>query len=243
MLAGIFDDFSFGQGVSDAWSRVATIAPKVLAFVAILIIGRIVAGILAKAFRRVLDRIGFNRVVERAGLTNPLSTAKLGPSAFVAKLGYYALMLIVVQTAFAAFGANNPVSMTLQRIVAYLPRVFVAIAILVVGGFVARAVRDLLGDMLDDVAQGQLMAKAGSIGVMVIAGFAALSQLQIAPAIINGLFYAMLAVVVGSAIVAVGGGGIAPMRRQWERTLHRMGADDTVDLTRHDAPTRHESNV
>ena len=40
--------------------------------------------------------------------------------------------------------------------------------------------------------------------------FAALNQLQIAPAIVTGLFYAVLAVVVGSAIVAIGGGGILP---------------------------------
>jgi hypothetical protein len=45
----------------------------------------------------------------------------------------------------------------------------------------------------------------------------ALSQLQIAPAIVNALFYAMLAIIVGSAVVAVGGGGIRTMQRYWER--------------------------
>ena len=52
--------------------------------------------------------------------------------------------------------------------------------------------------------------------------FAALNQLSIAPAIINGLFYALLAVVTGSAIVAIGGGGIVPMRAQWEKALGRL---------------------
>jgi hypothetical protein len=38
---------------------------------------------------------------------------------------------------------------------------------------------------------------------------------------VTGLFYAMLAIIVGSAIVAVGGGGIKTMQRYWERTADR----------------------
>jgi hypothetical protein len=51
--------------------------------------------------------------------------------------------------------------------------------------------------------------------------FAALNQLQIAPAIVNATFYAVLAIIAGSAIVAIGGGGVQPMRARWERTLQR----------------------
>ena len=57
--------------------------------------------------------------------------------------------------------------------------------------------------------------------VKVVGVFAALNQLQIAPAIVNGLFYAALAIVAGSAIIAIGGGGIAPMQQRWQRALQR----------------------
>ena len=52
--------------------------------------------------------------------------------------------------------------------------------------------------------------------------FAALNEINIAPAIINGIFYAILAIIAGSAIVAIGGGGIVPMRSRWEKTLGRL---------------------
>ncbi len=52
--------------------------------------------------------------------------------------------------------------------------------------------------------------------------FAALNQIEIAPAIVNGLFYAILAVIAGSAIIAIGGGGITPMRAKWEQALNRV---------------------
>jgi hypothetical protein len=48
-----------------------------------------------------------------------------------------------------------------------------------------------------------------------------LDELRIAPAIVTGLFYALLAVIAGSAIIAIGGGGIAPMRQRWEEALRR----------------------
>ncbi len=45
------------------------------------------------------------------------------------------------------------------------------------------------------------------------------NELQIALAIVNGLFYALLAIVVGSAVIAIGGGGLVPMRDRWKNVL------------------------
>jgi predicted Holliday junction resolvase-like endonuclease len=55
--------------------------------------------------------------------------------------------------------------------------------------------------------------------------FAALDQLSIAPLIVTGLFYAVLAVVVGVSIVALGGAGIQPLREYWQRALERLEAE------------------
>ena len=71
------------------------------------------------------------------------------------------------------------------------------------------------------MSYGKAVAGVASAAIMATGLFAALSQLQIAPAIVNGLFYAVLAIVVGSAIIAIGGGGIAPMRRRWDAVLDR----------------------
>ncbi len=38
----------------------------------------------------------------------------------------------------------------------------------------------------------------------------------------NGLFYAALAIIVGSSVIAIGGGGITPMRTQWEKALSKI---------------------
>src|SRR4030095_6849375 len=76
---------------------------------------------------------------------------------------------------------------------------------------------DLLSNLLSSVSGGPIMAKGAGIAILVFGAFAALDQLQIAPRIVTGLWYAILAIVVGSAVVAIGGGGIKTMQRSWER--------------------------
>jgi len=87
----------------------------------------------------------------------------------------------------------------------------------VIAAAIARAVTDLLSNLLGTVQGGQVLAKGAGIAILVFAIFAALDQLNIAPRIVTGLWYALLAAVVGSVIVAVGGGGIRTMQRYWER--------------------------
>jgi hypothetical protein len=91
----------------------------------------------------------------------------------------------------------------------------------VIAAAVAKAVTDLLASLLSAMQGGQLIARGAGIAILVFAAFAALDQLQIAPRIVTGLWYAILAAVVGSAIVAVGGGGIRTMQRYWDQTASR----------------------
>jgi hypothetical protein len=210
----------FQGGIERAWSNVATFVPKLAAALVILLVGYLVAKALASILNKVLERVGFDRMVERGGVRQVLARSKYDPSDLLARLVFWTIMLFVLQLAFGVFGAN-PISDLLRGLIAYLPNVFVAIVILVIAAAVARAVTDLVANLLGAMQGGQLLAKGAGIAVLVFAAFAALDQLQIAPRIVTGLWYALLAGVVGSVIVAVGGGGIRPMQRYWERAAGR----------------------
>jgi Conserved TM helix len=164
--------------------------------------------------------VGFDRVVERGGVRQVLARSRYDPSDIPAKLVFWTIMLFVLQLAFGVFG-SNPISELLRGLIAYLPNIFVAILIIVVAAAIARAVTDLLANLLSAMQGGQLIANGAGIAILVFAAFAALDQLQIAPRIVTGLWYAILAAVVGSVIVAVGGGGIRTMQRYWEQTASR----------------------
>jgi Conserved TM helix len=210
----------FRAGLGDAWSNVAEFLPKLVGFLLILIIGYFIAKAITKVLGKVLERVGFDRAVERGGVGRALARSKYDASSLLAKVAFYALMLFVLQLAFGVFGPN-PVSSMIHGVIAYLPNVFVAIVIVVIGAAVGAAVKEIVEASIGGLSYGRGLALGAGTAVLVIAMFGALDQLNVAPAIVTGLFYALLAIVVGSAVVAVGGGGIPTMRRYWERAANR----------------------
>jgi prepilin signal peptidase PulO-like enzyme (type II secretory pathway) len=206
----------FQGGVTSAWSNVITFVPKLVAALLIILVGYLLAKVIASVLNKVLERVGFDRAVERGGVRQALARSKYDPSDIIAKLAFWLIFLVSLQIAFGVFGPN-PISDLLQGLIAYLPNVLVAIVIIVVAAAIAKAATDLGSNLLSSVSGGQVMAKGAGIAVLVFGAFAALDQLQIAPRIVTGLWYAILAIVVGSAVVAVGGGGIKTMQRYWER--------------------------
>src|ERR671917_445935 len=179
----------FQGGITSAWSNVITFVPKLAAALLIILVGYLIAKVIASVLNKVLERVGFDRAVERGGIRQALARSKYDPSDIIAKLAFWLIFLVSLQIAFGVFGPN-PISDLLQGLIANLPT---------------------------SVSGGQVMAKGAGIAVLVFGAFAALDQLQIAPRIVTGLWYAILAIVVGSAVVAIGGGGIKTMQRYWER--------------------------
>lgn len=210
----------FGQGVEDAWSTVATFVPKLLAFLLILLIGWLIAKAVEKILDKVLERVGFDRWVERGGIKRALANSKYDASSVLGRLVYYAILLFTLSVAFGVFGPN-PISTYLGAVIGYLPKLFVAILILVIASAIAAAVKGLIENTLGGLSYGKVLANAASVLILVIGVTAALNQLQIATAVVNAVLYAALAAIAGIAIVAVGGGGIKPMQQRWERALTR----------------------
>jgi Conserved TM helix len=211
----------FKQGIGDAWTNVATFIPKLVGFLLILVIGYFIAKVLARMLNSILERVGFDRAVERGGIKKALERSKYDASDMLAKIVFYVGMLFVLQLAFGVFGPN-PISDLVKGVIAYLPNVFVAIVIVVVGAAIAAAVKEIVEASLGGLSYGRTLALGAGSAVLVIAAFAALDQLEIAPTIVNGLFLAMLAIIVGSSVVAIGGGGIRTMARYWDRASQRL---------------------
>lgn len=210
----------FGRGVEDAWSTVATFIPKLLAFLLILLVGWLIAKAVEKILDKVLERVGFDRWVERGGIKRALTNSKYDASSILGRIVYYAILLLTLSVAFGIFGPN-PISDYLGLVIAYLPRLFAAILILVIAAAIAAAVKTLIESTLGGLSYGRILANAASVLILVVGVTAALNQLQIAPAVVNAVLYAALAAIAGIVIVAVGGGGIRPMQQRWERALAR----------------------
>lgn len=210
----------FQDGLGDAWGSIATFLPKLVGFLLILIIGYLIAKAISKGLDRVLERVGFDKVVERGGVGKALESSKYDASAVLGKIVFYALFLFVLQLAFGVFGPN-PISDLISGVIAYLPNIFVAIVIVVIGAAIAAAAKEVVEASLGGLSYGRGLAFAASALILGVALFAALDQLNIAEDIVTGLFYAILAIMVGSAVIAIGGGGIKTMSQYWERAAQK----------------------
>ncbi|MFB1299325.1 hypothetical protein ACAG24_027855 [Mycobacterium sp. pW049] len=208
------------DALNDMWRSVATFAPKLVAFLLILIIGLIVAKLISKAVDKILERVGFDRAVERGGVKRALANSRYDASTIAGKIVYYALVLFVLQLAFGVFGPN-PISVLLTGVIAFLPKLFVALVIVVVASAIAAAVRDLLSNSLSGLSYGRLLANLASIFILGLGVIAALNQIGIALTVTLPVLITILATIGGILIVGVGGGLIKPMQGRWENYLQK----------------------
>jgi hypothetical protein len=216
--------FDVAGSLEPVFTNVMSFIPRFLGFLAILIIGYLVAKAIAKVVSKVLTKVGFDRWVERGGVKKALARSEYDASDILAKIAFYAIFLFVLQMAFGVFGPN-PISDLLFAVIAFLPNVFSAIVIVVIAAAIAAAVKEIVAASLGGLSYGNTLANVASLAIIAIGVFAALNQLEVAEAIVNGLFYAALAIVAGSAIIAIGGSGIRPMQRKWEDALETYDAE------------------
>jgi hypothetical protein len=221
-------DIDINTGLQEAWQNVATIVPKLLAFFLILLIGWFIAKALSKLTNALLERVGFDGWVERGSLKEAFARNNTDASDLVAVLVFWIVFLITLQLAFGIWGPN-PISDLLEGLIAYIPRIVAAVVILVIAAAVAKVLTDILRPTLGAVEGGDWIARAAGVAVLVIGVFAALDELQIAPAIVVGLFYALLAVIVGALIVAFGGGGI-PIAREYLQRWRAKGEVKAAEI-------------
>ncbi|MEU1758191.1 hypothetical protein ACFYPF_08880 [Micromonospora sp. NPDC005223] len=209
---------------TDFWRSVLLFVPRAIAFIAILVVGWLIARAVLKIVDAALERVGFDRAVERGGIKRALERTKYDASDILAKLAYYAVLLFTLQFAFGVWGPNA-ISDLIRGVVSWLPRAFVAIVIVVIAAAIANAVRDLVSGALGGLSYGRVLADVTAIFILALGVIAALNQVGIATTVTTPVLVAFLATVAGILIVGVGGGLIKPMQDRWDGWLHRAAEE------------------
>jgi hypothetical protein len=214
----------------DLLTTVVHSIPKIIVFLAILLIGWIIAKALERVVDMILRRVHFDHFVERGFVGQALTRADTDATRLIGRIVYYAILLIALQMAFGVWGPN-PISTLLAAIVGWLPKAIVAIIIIVVASAIARVVKDLITDTIGGLSYGPLLANIASIGIIVLGVIAALNQVGIAYTVTEPILYALL--FTGAAVIAIGVGGglVRPMQDRWERMLNAAERETTTQVT------------
>ncbi|HLX59609.1 MAG TPA: hypothetical protein VKR83_21530 [Ktedonobacteraceae bacterium] len=208
---------SIVNALNDAVRLILTFIPRLVGFLVILLVGWLIATLVSKALTLLLRKVGFDRMSDRIGLTRfeGRMGVKLDSAGILGKIVFWFLLLIFLVPAADALGVPA-VSNILNELVAYIPNVFVAILVLFLGAMAGTVVADLVRGATASAKIGNPNVFA-TISRWAIIGFAALialEQLQIAPALINELFGALVAAVAIAFGLAFGLGG-QDSARKW----------------------------
>lgn len=172
-----------------------TFIPRLLGACLILLVGFFAGRFVGRLVTRSLRLLRFDQIAERAEIRSLLGNigVRLDPAAAVGVLAQWSVYLIALQAAAGALGFPQ-VTQVLNEIGAFLPRAALAIIILLLGALaanlLARAVRG--GASAGRIADGDLLASLVRWGIVIFSVVAALSQLEIAPAIVNTLWVACI---------------------------------------------------
>jgi hypothetical protein len=184
--------------------------PRIVGFVVILIVGWIIASVLAGAVAALLRVVHFNNLAERSGLTGFVYRmgVRTDASGVMANIVKWFVRLITLVVAFDALGLPA-VSTVLQDFLLWIPNLAVALVILVIAGLAANALGDLVrgataqagftnSDLLSTITRG---------AIWVFAIVIAANQVGIASTLVNTLFMGTVGALALAFGLAFGLGG------------------------------------
>jgi small-conductance mechanosensitive channel len=184
--------------------------PNLLAAIVLLIVGWLLGKLLGAIVTKVLRAVRFNEVADRAEIDTFLEKAGVesGPSAVVGGIVRWTVYLAFFLAAFAALGLPQ-VSILINNLIAYLPKVALAVIVLLVSELVGKVMAGIVRGTLGSMGMGNpdLFANVARFAIIAFAVIAALDVLEIAPTVVSALWIAFLVLIVGSVVLAFGLGG------------------------------------
>jgi Conserved TM helix len=233
---------SVSQSFQNLLDTVFHSVPKILVFLLILVVGWIVAKILMRVIVAVLRKIGFDRFAERGVVGQALARTNYDAAGMIGRIVYYLILLMTLQLAFGVFG-TNPISTMLNAIVGWLPKLVVAIVLVVVASAIAKVVKDLISAALGGLSYGRFVAALASAVIIALGVIAALDQVGIAAAVTQPVLITVLATVGAILAIGVGGGLVRPMQDRWERMLNAAERETNAQLAAYQSGRAHAMNA
>jgi len=193
--------------MSALWAPVAAFIPRLFGALLVVAVGFVVAKLLDTLLSKVLAKVGVDRLVAGAGVTKLLGRAgiRLPISALIGKIVYWFVLLIFLVSAAESLGLAR-VSATLDMLALYVPKVFGAGVILLVGVLLAQLVNGLVRGAAEGVgleyASGLARVAQGLVIIIIIS--VAIGQLEVKTELLNYVIAIALISVGLAAALALG---------------------------------------
>jgi uncharacterized membrane protein YbaN (DUF454 family) len=210
-----------------ALGQILAILPGLILAFVILLAGFLVARTLERLVDGLLERAQFDREAAKWGVAEAAERSGAGrPAQIVGKLLFWFVMLAVILLASSALGVEN-IGDLFANLVGYIPSVFAAIIVVVLGIILGEFVRALILASGGGMEGMSLLARTAKAVVVLISVFMALQQVGVAADIVTTAFTLILGAAALAVALAFGIGNTALagdiVRRWYEAGRVRWG--------------------
>lgn len=197
--------------LQNMWIGVVAFLPRLILALVIFLIGWLIASLIEKALRQVIDALRLDSVLRKTGVDESLKKAgfRLNSGAFIGSLVKWFFVIVFLVASLDVIGLSQ-VNLFLREVVLnYLPNVIVAALILLVGSVLAEAVGRLVAGSarMADVRASNFLGTVARTAIWIFTFLIALSQLGIATQLIQILFIGVVAMCALAGGLAFGLGG------------------------------------
>lgn len=212
---------------TQVWSSFLSFLPSFIGAVVVFVVGILVATWVKRIIEEILKAVRLEDLSASSGFSGYLKKAdiKMTASELLGAVVKWLLLLIFFIAAAEILGLTI-VSTTLTGLLGYIPNVFAAALILGAGAFIA--------NLADGLARGALatvdheaakpVGKLARWVVLLVAFFAAVDQLKIAPALVDTFFQGLtwtLVLVIGLSVGLGGKDVVARILDDWYKKLQK----------------------
>jgi len=187
-------------------NNILAMIPNIIVAIVLILVGVFVAKWLKGVVVSLLENLGVNSLAEKMGFGGR-STSSTSVAQVIGTIVQIIVILLFVSEALQVANLEFMASLA-TAIFAYLPMVIAAIIILAVGFWLANMAERLVGSVLvDGAGQPSALRHIAKYAILGLAFFMAISQLGIAPMIVNTAFLLILGAVALAFGLAFGLGG------------------------------------
>jgi Conserved TM helix len=210
--------------------------PNLIGFLVILFVGYLIARVVKAIAVKVLEKLGLDRALHQSQAGQYIERASPGahPSRLIGAVAFWFIFIYAIA---AAVGALRIPALTnfMANVQNYLPNVIAAVLIFVAGAALAGAVGGFAHKLMGDTPTGRVARAVGPSLILAIVVFMVLTQLRIAPTIVEATYIALIGMLALAGALAFGLGG----RDVAADMLHNAysSARDNQDRVKHDIQT------
>jgi small-conductance mechanosensitive channel len=201
----------FNISLQNLWIGFVQFAPKLILAIILFIIGWVLGSLISKAFVQVFAALKIDKLFASIGADNLFRRAgmNLNTGYFVGEVARWFIIIVFLLPSLSLVGLDAVSSFLENDVLGFLPKIIIAVFILIIATVVSNAVSKLVvaGTRTMNVHSAHMLGTLVKYTIWIFAFIIALGQLQVADPYIPTLFTVLIGAIGLAGALAFGLGG------------------------------------